>query len=95
MDKKLKLSRTLYASGKVKDISCLQFCYSLFKLVDVFYGDKYVVTLINEIIAEAERENIASSHKFDSVKARLDSVVNILEEMIDLNDETLLTLYRK
>ena len=51
--------------------------------------------MINEVIVEAEREIRVSSDRFDNIKARLDSVVMILKELIDLNDETLVTLYRK
>ena len=51
--------------------------------------------MINEVIVEAEREIRVSSDRFDNIKARLDSVVMILEEMIDHNDETLVTLYHK
>ena len=53
------------------------------------------IAMINEVIYEDEREIRALSDRFDNIKARLDSVVKILEELIDCNDETLVTLYCK
>ena len=52
------------------------------------------IAMINEVIVEDEREIRALSDRFYNIKARLDSVVKILEELIDCN-ETLVTLYCK